>query len=399
MDPLQEEKLIRISTLILRQLQGRLSVEDRAVLDCWLNESAENRAIYARCLEGQVQRDAYIRLEYFENHRDFESVKHKFRFKSASPKAAILKRLWPYVAAACVLVAAIGGVWYQQVAKHSAGDVQRTAANDRLPASNQAVITLSDGRQYTLNQQENQVVIDSNGIRYDDGRQVASIDAAVSAKIETPRGGTYDVTLPDGTLVKLNAGTLLTYPTVFAKDRREVNLTGEAYFEVAKRQGQPFVVTTKNQQVAVLGTHFNVRAYPDAAVTKTTLLEGKVRVKEMLKGRVLLLSPGDQAVRKGTELSRHAVDVQQELAWVYGRFNFDGKSLREVMDELSRWYAVDVVYKGEIPDVSFFGGTFRTSRLSSILKILKDQDLSYQLTDDGKLIIEKIDPKGQKGGL
>lgn len=398
MDPLEEEKLIRISTLILRQLQGRLSVEDRAVLDCWLDESAENRAIYVRCLEGQVQRDAYIRLEHFENLRDFESVKHKFRFRRVSPKTPVLKKLWPYVAAACVLVAMVG-VWYQQRARYSVGDVQHTAINDRLPASNRAVITLSDGRQYTLNQQENQVVIDGNGIHYDDGRQVASIDAAVSAKIETPRGGTYDVTLPDGTLVKLNAGTLLTYPTVFAKDRREVNLTGEAYFEVAKRQGQPFVVTTKNQQVAVLGTHFNVRAYPDATVTKTTLLEGKVRVKEMLKGRELLLSPGDQAVRKGTELSRRAVDVQQELAWVYGRFNFDGKSLREVMDELSRWYAVDVVYKGEIPDVSFFGGTFRTSRLSSILKILKDQDLSYQLTDDGKLIIEKSDPKGQKGGL
>src|SRR5690606_15174600 len=164
-------KLIRISTLILRQLQGRLSVEDRAVLDCWLDESAENRAIYVRCLEGQVQRDAYIRLEHLENRRDFEPVKRKLRLRRVSPKTPVLKKLWPYVAAACVLVAIVG-VWYQQRARYSVGDVQHTAINDRLPASNRAVITLSDGRQYTLNQQENQVVIDGNGIRYDDGREV-----------------------------------------------------------------------------------------------------------------------------------------------------------------------------------------------------------------------------------
>jgi len=112
-----------------------------------------------------------------------------------------------------------------------------------------------------LNKAESQVVIDGGGIRYNDGGQVAAINAAVSAKIETPRGGTYDVTLPDGTIVKLNAGTVLTYPTIFAKDKREVTLVGEAYFEVAKRKDHPFVVQTKNQQVQVLGTHFNINAY------------------------------------------------------------------------------------------------------------------------------------------
>ena len=148
----------------------------------------------------------------------------------------------------------------------------------------------------------------------------------------------------------------------------------------------------------MLGTHFNVNAYQTSPEIKTTLLEGKVMVKEMRKGQQLLLLPGDQAVHSVAKLSKRTVNIQQELAWVYGKFNFDGKSLRDVMDELSRWYAIDVVYKGEIPNVAFYGGTFRTSRLSSILKILKDQDLYYQLTDDGKLIIEKSHPKGQKGG-
>jgi ferric-dicitrate binding protein FerR (iron transport regulator) len=397
MDPKEEEKLIRISALVLQELQGTLTGEDRLFLESWLQESISNKEIYQRCLDGQRQREAYASLQYFEKQRNFESLKNKISFQPTTRKPALLKRLWPYAAAASVLIA-LSVVWYWNRDNSRPAEVQMGAVSDRLPASNQAIITLSDGRRYELNKREKQVLINGSGIRYNDGHEVASIDAAVSAKIETPRGGTYEVTLPDGTMVKLNAGTTLSYPIVFAKDKREVSLRGEAYFEVAKRKDQPFIVRTKNQEVQVLGTHFNINAYLTSAQTKTTLLEGKVQVKELIKGQKVTLMPGDQSVSTGAELSRHPVNVQQEMAWVYGKFNFDGKSLRQVMDELSQWYAIDVIYKGDIPDVSFFGGTFRTSKLSTILKILKDQDLSYQLTDDGKLIIEKSDPKGQKGG-
>jgi len=388
MNALEEEKLIHISALVLKEMQGTLTVEDRRILDSWLNQSERNKEIYRRFQDGQKQRQAYIGLQYFEKQRNFDSLKSKIQFQTKKKTVVVLKRLWPFVAAASVIFT-IAGIWYWNKDEGQHMDAQTAMVNDRLPASNQAIIKFSDGRQYQLNKGESQVVIDSSGIRYNDGYQVATINAAVSATIETPRGGTYDVTLPDGTTVKLNAGTVLTYPTVFAKDKREVTLTGEAYFEVAKRKDQPFVVRTKNQQVLVLGTHFNINAYETSAATKTTLLEGKVAVRQRLKDRQLTLLPGEQAINNGANFSKRTVNVQQEMAWVYGKFNFDGKSLREVMDELSQWYAIDVVYKGEIPDVAFFGGTFRTSKLSTILKILKDQDLSYQLTDDGKLIIEK----------
>lgn len=397
MDPKEEEKLIRISSLVLREMRGTLSGEDRLFLERWLQESVMNKQIYWRCLDEAQQREAYASLQHFEKQRNFESIKAKLSFRSSTKRSGLLQRLWPYVAAASVLLA-LSVVWYWNRDNSRPVQTQFEAVNDRLPASHRAIITLSDGRQYALNRGEKQVVIDGGGIRYNDGHEVASIDAAVSARIETPRGGTYEVTLPDGTQVKLNAGTTLAYPTVFAKERREVSLQGEAYFEVAKRKDQPFIVHTKNQQVQVLGTHFNINAYPTAAQTKTTLLEGKVQVKELIKGQKVTLLPGDQSVNEGTELTKHPVNIAQEMAWVYGKFNFDGKSLRQVMDELSQWYAVDVVYKGDVPDVSFFGGTFRTSKLSTILKILKDQDLSYHLTDDGKLIIEKNNPKAQKGG-
>ncbi|WP_411971913.1 FecR family protein [Sphingobacterium sp. Lzh-3] len=397
MDPKEEEKLIRISALILQKMQGTLTGEDRFFLESWLQESERNKQIYQRCLDEKLQRDAYTRLQDFETRRNFESLKAKISFHTSKKGHGLLKRLLPYVAAASVLLA-LSVVWYWNKDSNRLVETQREVVNDRLPASHQAVITLSDGRQYALNKGEKQVVIDGGGIRYEDGHEVAPVNAAVSARIETPRGGIYEVTLPDGTLVKLNAGTTLSYPTVFAKDKREVTLRGEAYFEVAKKKDQPFIVHTKNQQVQVLGTHFNINAYQTSVPTKTTLLEGKVMVTTLLGSQKVTLLPGDQSVNTGTELTKHPVNVQQEMAWVYGKFNFDGKSLRQVMDELSQWYAIDVVYKGDVPDVSFFGGTFRTSKLSTILKILKDQDLSYHLTENGKLIIEKNDPKAQKGG-
>ena len=397
MDPKEEEKLIRISALILQKMQGTLTGEDRFFLESWLQESERNKQIYQRCLDEKLQRDAYTRLQDFETRRNFESLKAKISFHTSKKGPGLLKRLLPYVAAASVLLA-LSVVWYWNKDSNRLVETRREVVNDRLPASHQAVITLSDGRQYALNKGEKQVVIDGGGIRYEDGHEVAPINAAVSARIETPRGGIYEVTLPDGTLVKLNAGTTLSYPTVFAKDKREVTLRGEAYFEVAKKKDQPFIVHTKNQQVQVLGTHFNINAYQTSVPTKTTLLEGKVMVTTLLGSQKVTLLPGDQSVNTGTELTKHPVNVQQEMAWVYGKFNFDGKSLRQVMDELSQWYAIDVVYKGDVPDVSFFGGTFRTSKLSTILKILKDQDLSYHLTENGKLIIEKNDPKAQKGG-
>lgn len=396
MDP-KEEKLIRISALILQKMQGTLTGEDRFFLESWLQESERNKQIYQRCLDEKLQRDAYTRLQDFETRRNFESLKAKISFHTSKKGPGLLKRLLPYVAAASVLLA-LSAVWYWNKDSNRLVETQREVVNDRLPASHQAVITLSDGRQYALNKGEKQVVIYGGGIRYEDGHEVAPINAAVSARIETPRGGIYEVTLPDGTLVKLNAGTTLSYPTVFAKDKREVTLLGEAYFEVAKKKDQPFIVHTKNQQVQVLGTHFNINAYQTSVPTKTTLLEGKVMVTTLLGSQKVTLLPGDQSVNTGTLLTKHPVNVQQEMAWVYGKFNFDGKSLRQVMDELSQWYAIDVVYRGDVPDVSFFGGTFRTSKLSTILKILKDQDLSYHLTENGKLIIEKNDPKAQKGG-
>src|SRR5690606_4908990 len=177
------------------------------------------------------------------------------------------------------------------------------------------------------------------------------------------------------------------YPTKFQEHSREVQLTGEAYFEVAKQNDRPFTVRTSDQIITVLGTHFNVAAYEGPSLTKTTLTEGKVRVKDNINQAELTLAPGQQALSHEGKFSKRNVNVDQEIAWLQGKFNFDGKSLQEVMDDLSRWYNVDVVYEGEVPDIHFFGGTFRSSKLSTILSILESNEIKYRMTEDHKLII------------
>ncbi|UPZ35769.1 FecR domain-containing protein [Sphingobacterium sp. PCS056] len=384
----EEELLIRISSLIVQEMKGEQRAEDRLLLKKWLSESQENQAVYKRCFDQVMQKKSFESLQEFEKNRDFEKIRAKLFTTPVPQQLFSFKRMLPFVAAACMIIA-LGGVWYYNQTNSSIPSAIQLSQMDRLPAQNRATVTFSDGRQFQLNEHESQVHMDKKGVHYDDGSAVAETQSAQFATIETPRGGVYDVILPDGTRVKLNASTTLRYPTVFAADKREVRVDGEAYFEVAKRKNQPFIVETANQQVSVLGTHFNVNTYGNKSEMKTTLQEGKVQVKELTSGKHLILLPGYQSlVNKGKLISR-AVDVNQELAWVDGRFNFDGKSLFEVMDDLSRWYNVDVEYRGEIPDVEFFGGTYRTSKLSTILKILKDQNLHYHFTANGKLIIEK----------
>jgi ferric-dicitrate binding protein FerR (iron transport regulator) len=178
--------------------------------------------------------------------------------------------------------------------------------------------------------------------------------------MSTPRGGEYKVTLPDGTRVWLNAGSSMKFPTAFIGKQREVVLTGEAYFEVAKHASMPFVVVTPKDRVKVLGTHFNVNAYSDEAGIKTSLFEGAVQVGNAL------LRPG-QAYINGRVID---TDVSQDAAWKNGLFDFDNKTLEEVMRQLSRWYDLDIVYKDKVA-VTFFAEIPRNTAIDNVLKALE----------------------------
>lgn len=200
--------------------------------------------------------------------------------------------------------------------------------------------------------------------------------------LTTEKGKQLQVQLPDGSRVWLNATTSLRYPASFDGDRRVVELTGEAYFDVAPDAGKPFFVKTAGLQVEVLGTAFNVNAYPDEPVRLTTLLSGSIAVSDHL------LRPGQQAVTQPSgETHIRTIDTTQAIAWKHGVFSFHQADLPTVMRQFVRWYDIRVEYSGKIPEITFSGKIGRDLTLSQILRILSDMQISYRMEAGGKLLI------------
>src|SRR5690606_13881439 len=194
-------------------------------------------------------------------------------------------------------------------------------------------------------------------------------------ELSTPRGGQYQITLPDGTNVWLNAESTLRYPSRFSQRERMVEIAGEAYFEVVNDHNRPLKVVSRGQTVEVLGTEFNIAAYPDEQNAKTTLVKGKVNVRlnastPSRDHAPLTLLPGQQATVGASSLRVDKVDVNQYVLWKDGFFYFNGHSPQEAFTQLSRWYDFELVYRGSIPSVQFFGKIERNKSLGSLLKIL-----------------------------
>jgi ferric-dicitrate binding protein FerR (iron transport regulator) len=208
----------------------------------------------------------------------------------------------------------------------------------------------------------------------------------VHATIETPRGGQYQITLIDGTKVWLNADTKLTYPSRFKGEARIVELEGEAYFDVSPLivQGNkiPFLVKTAQQEIEVLGTQFNVSAYPDDDDdTQTTLVEGAVRV---YSGQtILLLKPGEQGISNAKGLNKKAVDVGQYIAWKNNEFVFEETELKEALKMLSRWYDFDINLNNIFPKTHLYGSISREKNLTEVLKIMESSGLKFKIERSG----------------
>lgn len=294
-------------------------------------------------------------------------------------------RKWGWVAAAAVLVGlvATGIQYFIQPGKQSAGKVA-VVAEDVMPGSHKAVLTLADGSKITLDDAGNGeltkqpgatvVKLDSGSLAYKgspaDGKLVYNT-------LATPRGGQYRLVLPDGTVAWLNAASSITYPTAFSGRERSVETSGEVYFEVARNEQQPFIVKTNRQQTEVLGTHFNINAYQDEAAINTTLLEGAIKVMPIgeagsSSGKAMLPKPGQQT---SYDLQTGKMQVKQAntaavIAWKNGLFSFEKAGIQEVMRQLSRWYNVDIIYEGNITTQTFSGDIYRNLGLSKALEML-----------------------------
>jgi transmembrane sensor len=254
------------------------------------------------------------------------------------------------------------------------------AIQDIAPGKNIATLTLSNGQKVNLNNAGNgQVAIQagvkiikagSGQITYVAGAVRNAVDIELN-NISTPRGGQWQVTLPDGSKVWLNSSSSLSYPAKFhGQKRRIVELSGEAYFEIAKNKTHPFIVKTDKQSVEVLGTHFNINSYPDEPSVKTTLAEGRVRVSD-LTGKTKVLVPGQQAILKNGTLTVGDANVEEALAWKNGYFRFNDESIQSIMRKLSRWYNIEVQYGEDIYTEGLNGKVSRFKNISQVLRALE----------------------------
>ncbi len=310
------------------------------------------------------------------------------RIAKEIPEATQMRRFKKWhsmAAAAAILIFTSFGAWFFTKSHQTAKQLAQESPiqNDVLPGGNKAVLTLANGRQITLTGARNGTLAVQGGVSVNktaDGRIVYNSSKKVTSNaaekmgfntMTTPRGGQYWVVLPDGSKALLNAASSLTYPTNFSGAERKVELTGEAYFEVAHNPDKPFRVYSKSQVVEVLGTHFNINTYDDEPDIRTTLLEGKVKVTSVVKNQVRVLKPGQQAVLNTYSFDVNDIDVEDATAWKNGTFTFENNDIQQIMRMVSRWYDVDVVYKGTLPADKFTGFVSRFSNVSEVLRMLQ----------------------------
>jgi ferric-dicitrate binding protein FerR (iron transport regulator) len=281
--------------------------------------------------------------------------------------------------------------------------------NDVQPGGNKAILTLSDGSSIVLDSagngklsvQGNATVVKlANGrLAYHASGDASMANTPVFNTISTPKGGQYQVVLPDGSKVWLDATSSIRFPTAFDEKQRKVELIGEAYFEVTANPLKPFIVTVLSQQkekagelqkILVLGTRFNVMAYGDENTVKTTLLDGEVEVAGTTGGKKL--RPGEQAqLIRGDQANINVVsdvDVDAAVAWKNGYFDFNRADIHTIMRQLSRWYDVEVVYQGNGVGKEFYGGMQRDLPLSAVFRILEKSGVEFSI--DGKKVMVNL---------
>jgi len=295
-----------------------------------------------------------------------------------------LPRVWRYAVAA-VLLLGVAVVYELWPGKPVPPMVVAVKPDVSAPATTRAVIRLPDGRQIDLDSARNGLLLASDNVsivKRSDGQVAYTGGAAVAGEqllyheLFVPRGSRpISVMLSDGTRVWLNAESSLRYPAAFPGSDRRVELKGEAYFEVARDAVRPFFVKTPGETIQVLGTEFNINAYGDDGMIRTTLLAGKVSVQGDSDRSARVLDPGQQAVGPVTGVKPlsvlNRVDTSVVMAWKNGRFEFNGAGLPEIMSQLRRWYDVDVQYEGALPVVNFRGRALRSANISSLLNILQ----------------------------
>jgi ferric-dicitrate binding protein FerR (iron transport regulator) len=361
----------RARALLSKYRDGKCSDQEKAIVERWLFQYNDDDIDLSEKSIEEIQQQVLKNLPVHG--------------KKQKGKIFTIQRI--VTAASILLFLSFGAyfLWGKKVKKIQIVQIQQ---HDARPGSFKATLTLSNGKQISLNKakkgiiaKDNQAVIQKTGsgaVVYNSGSQANSQEIVYNT-ITTPRGGMWPVVLPDGSKVMLNAATTLRYPVSFNGNERVVELDGEAYFEVVHNSAKPFKVKSNGQTVEDLGTHFNINAYHDEPAITTTLLEGSVSVT---RDRIVtMIKPGEEAVwtDHASRFKIDKVDVDEAVAWKNGLFQFDHASIAAIMRQTSRWYDVDVSYEGNIPQATFSGNLQRNVDASVLLDELRVTGIHFKI--------------------
>lgn len=364
---------LRISKLIAESVGGDIGNDSQEELDSWLNESPENLELFNKIKEDK-------------NFKEWEDIYYRFRekqsWKKMEPKLkkGRSRNIWTIAAKfAAVMLLPLAIYLLFQLKKQQKVIEQPVTVAQFEPGKPKALLLLDNGESLELENRDTLVNLDagSTDIRIVDNKieytnRIKGKRKTQYNTIQIPHRGEFFLVLSDGTKVWLNASTTMKYPVNFDDKTREVELTGEAYFEVHPDAEKPFIVKTNSVKVEVLGTHFNVKAYPDDALSQTTLSQGKVKV--ISEDKELVLLPDQQAnyILEGNQLSVKNVDASVFTSWKDGKFMYVDESISYILNDLRKWYDFEDLYENEsLKGVRFSVNVNRYENLNEFLKIIE----------------------------
>lgn len=370
--------------IILAKLNGKsLSDEEGRIFEEWYTEAGNRKRFYElqrlqSAIHANYPRELNVQVAWDKLNRKIQPRR----------KVRIILRY----AAAAVMLLGFSAVFHFLSFQENTTPQQANQTENVIPGKKQATLTLSTGEQIILSDTNSRIHTQEQGVTINNNQHVLEYNQSEATShfvyntINIPRGGEYVLALADGTKIWLNSESRITYPVAFSGTIREVNLEGEAYFEIAKDTTKPFIVHTREFDIRVTGTQFNVRTYPQEPGS-TTLAEGRVQLERA--GHISRLIPGQQATLINEKIEIKETDIEEAIAWRYEAFCFKQRTLESILNELARWYDMDIFYQNPDTRNYHFTAWFkRSSSIEEVIQILeKTQKIKMQLT--GKTLTVK----------
>lgn len=382
-----------LSKLIIKSFQQELNETEKTELSAWLDSNVKNQELYHTLLLQDLT-EKKQQIQQLHPDKNWKQLESRIKFRPKPRYLSILK-----YAAIVTLTLAAGILFYQQ---HSPTDPQNhlTATTvSPVPGNAKAILTLASGEKVELTNGQDFYLQQDSTIQLANHNNILKIKINNSLSIPTeshstlsvPKGGEYQLVLSDGSKVWLNSDSKLRFPSPFTGAERTVFLEGEAYFEVAHNPDKPFIVSTGDMAVQVLGTKFNVKAYAGDNAVYTTLVSGSVKAGSRQSTKAVILTPNEQCIYTPADdrIKTSIVDPQAFLGWVKGRFIFENETLEEILKQLGRWYDVEIFYQNpEVAQYRFSGNVDRFEQISTLLRMI-EKTYPVSFTINGRTIVVK----------